>query len=376
MWSEKTDNGKIKYRESYYHPLTGKEKKVSTTFDKDTASNRKLALTILTKKIEKRCTAVTFKDITLTQLVDKYREYQKTTVKGSTYDRNFHACNALMKMLGKDILISRITAPYVKSKFRATKKKGSTLNEHRKRFKALINWAFEEDLLQDISFLKKIKPFHEKVTKKMRIQDKFLESREVKKLLEQMRAEEKYTWAYLAEMMVLSGWRSGEAIAISEKSVNFKSRIVKICEIVDANTNVLSEIPKTEASIRETYMQDDLLILMRKIKIYVKEERFREQYKNEHKIFLPSAKGEHLKYASFNNYLKSAAERAGIKKVVTTHVLRHTHCSLMFEQGVDLEVIARRLGHANSRVTKDIYLHITEKMKEKDNQAVKAVHLV
>lgn len=118
---------------------------MSITFDKDTASNRKLALSILTKKIEQQCTAVTFKDITLEHLVERYREYQATVVKESTLDRNFHSCNTLMNMLGKDILISRITAPYIKSKFRATKKKGSTLNEHRKRFKALMNWAFEED---------------------------------------------------------------------------------------------------------------------------------------------------------------------------------------------------------------------------------------
>ena len=37
MWTEKTKNGKFKHVERYTDPITGKEKKVSITTEKNTA---------------------------------------------------------------------------------------------------------------------------------------------------------------------------------------------------------------------------------------------------------------------------------------------------------------------------------------------------
>jgi integrase len=52
----------------------------------------------------------------------------------------------------------------------------------------------------------------------------------------------------------------------------------------------------------------------------------------------------------------------------TPHCLRHTHASLLFADGVSIDTISRRLGHENSKITREIYLHIIEKVKEKDRE--------
>ena len=52
MWVEETKNGKFKFVERYTDYLTGKQKKVSVTLDKNTASSRKLAIEMLNKKIQ------------------------------------------------------------------------------------------------------------------------------------------------------------------------------------------------------------------------------------------------------------------------------------------------------------------------------------
>lgn len=51
MWSEKLPNGKVRYVERYEDPLTGAQKKISVTMDKDTASARKQAQAALQDKI-------------------------------------------------------------------------------------------------------------------------------------------------------------------------------------------------------------------------------------------------------------------------------------------------------------------------------------
>lgn len=52
MWSEKLPNGKFRFAERYTDPLTGKQKKVSITLDKDTAVTRKRAQVVLNDKID------------------------------------------------------------------------------------------------------------------------------------------------------------------------------------------------------------------------------------------------------------------------------------------------------------------------------------
>jgi len=50
--------------------------------------------------------------------------------------------------------------------------------------------------------------------------------------------------------------------------------------------------------------------------------------------------------------------------IITTHGLRHTHCSLLFEAGVGLKEVQMRLGHTDVKTTMDIYTHVTQKTKD------------
>lgn len=58
-------------------------------------------------------------------------------------------------------------------------------------------------------------------------------------------------------------------------------------------------------------------------------------------------------------------ERAKVK-AITLHCLRDTYASLLAKKGVPLEVVSKRLGHADIRVTAERYLHVYQ---ERDAQA-------
>lgn len=54
----------------------------------------------------------------------------------------------------------------------------------------------------------------------------------------------------------------------------------------------------------------------------------------------------------YNQYLKIIAERCDITKPMHTHIGRHTAACYLLNKGLSLEVVARIMGHATTKVTK------------------------
>ena len=58
---------------------------------------------------------------------------------------------------------------------------------------------------------------------------------------------------------------------------------------------------------------------------------------------------------------------------VTLHSLRHTHASMLIGSGMDILTISRRLGHANPKITLDVYGHLYGNTDDKAAAAVEAM---
>jgi integrase/recombinase XerD len=57
--------------------------------------------------------------------------------------------------------------------------------------------------------------------------------------------------------------------------------------------------------------------------------------------------------------IKTLSKKAGIKKEINTHTLRHTYATHLLEDGLDIVSIKELLGHANIETTM-VYLHIAK----------------
>lgn len=369
MWVEKTKSGNYKFVERYKDYLTGKEKKVSVTLEKNNASARKQAAEMLARIItERQAAPAAPEEITLKKLVNEYLSYKERTVKLSTYRRDYYQCQAFLAMLGEDTLVNNLTASYIKSRFIASGEDNSRLNERRVRLMALLNWGFENDYIKDVNFLQKLKPFPDE-SYKSKIQDKYLEDQELELLLKSISHER---WKLFTEFLVLSGLRIGEAVALDRKDVNFESQCIHVTKTYDGNNKIITT-PKSFCSIRDVYMQPELYALCKKINAFVKRESILLGYRTT--LFLCNDKGNYINYASYNKFFREFTSEV-IGRPLTAHALRHTHASLLLANGVSIDAISRRLGHENSRVTRQIYLHITQRLKERDNEQIERLKII
>lgn len=83
-----------------------------------------------------------------------------------------------------------------------------------------------------------------------------------------------------------------------------------------------------------------------------------------------------LQYSSTSvlNVIKNLAKKAGIKKHVYTHLIRHCSFTHMVEAGIDINLIQKIAGHQSAKTTA-IYTHISDKIVSKINSPLNTIRI-
>ena len=371
MWCEPRKNGVV-YRERYKDPLTEKTKVVTVFKQKDTPQNKKKAQRELTAKIEAtienlQCTDNT---VTLTKLQKEYLKAQRIIYKDSTVDRNESVTSSVIDILDPDAIVNNLTAQYVKSKLLESKSNIKTLNSYITRFKAMLNWGYENDYHDNMRLITKLKQFND-TSDDSEIKTKYLEPEEAKKLLNFIQNDENWRWYYTTSILLLSGLRFGELSALEISDIDLDQLTIRISKTYDSKHDIITT-PKTDNSKRVIHIQPTLLVELKKCMLWRKELMLANNFRSN--ILIPNSKGDHVQIAGYEKYLRIASEKL-LTRRVTPHMLRHTHASLLAANGMTPDEIARRLGHSKSTITSKIYIHVTQKVIENDNRKLDQIKL-
>ena len=147
----------------------------------------------------------------------------------------------------------------------------------------------------------------------------------------------------IIEVMYGCGLRVSEVISLNISDIYVKDEFVRIIGKGDKERLV----PIGKKTLKE-------------LMLYTRGERLHQDIKPKFsdKVFI-SARGTSLTRQSVFLLVKSLAEKAGIKKTISPHTLRHSFATHLLEGGADLRAVQQMLGHSSISTT-EIYTHVSD----------------
>ncbi|MGH2078824.1 tyrosine-type recombinase/integrase [Aerococcus urinaeequi] len=360
MWSEELPSGKVRFAERYKDPLTDKWKIVRVTMEKETATTRKQAAKVLEQRIADKLNEKNGKPIEVKYLVEQYLKSYKGTVKEATY----YKTDKRLKYLTNDIQnikTDKLTAKLFNDLFLERLDTGltyDTVRMDKSLLERLLRFGLHNDYVTDWTIVERL--FVPKKNVSAQDEFKFLEKEELNEVIHQLTVNNKLEMARLVKIQVNTGLRFGELVSIDYRNaIDFEARTVQIERIFDQENKIYT-LPKTNE--RRTIYLNDIALETIKEQIMMDKMRVLQYGLDRENVALFRSDNGLPRRPKFLN-----TELHKIKipnKHLTSHIFRHTYVSLAVEQGIDKDTIAKQVGHANTKMIDNIYLHVTDKMEQ------------
>lgn len=373
MWMETLDNGKFKYVERYTDPYTEKNKKVSVTLTSDSRRAWNEAQRTLNMKIEKvlQTKISNITNVNFGELREQwYKKYKKTVKDRTSFSMQF-PINILSNKIPKDILIKNIDSIFLQKILDDLYYDDNYSLNYMKQMKSalILMFKFAVDMeYVEVNPMSKIKLIAKPKTLEEveNIESKFLEPFELQNILEKERATRRGERnADLIEFLSLTGLRFGECIAITKDQYDGNSVYINgTIDYVSKKSSAAFKTPtKTNKSTRKVDLPDRAIEIIEKVIIENTLMAQTEKYNDRNFVFTTSS-GNPIILSNFNIALNRLSKQCSINKKVTSHILRHTHISMLAELNIPLKAIMDRVGHMDAKTTLNIYTHVTDKTKK------------
>lgn len=191
-----------------------------------------------------------------------------------------------------------------------------------------------------------------------------------------------YKWHHpMLAVMVATGLRVGELIGLTWDDIDFLEKKINVDHQLvykDAGDGKKYDFhvhhPKTSTGVREIKISKEICDLLEE----VKEMQAMLGILNKYEVdglsgfVFVSKSGRPLQPSAINDVLKNIVEAYNKKTKeiqlphISAHIMRHTACTRMAQDGVDIKVAQYIMGHKHISVTMDIYNHAQKDKIEMD----------
>lgn len=163
-------------------------------------------------------------------------------------------------------------------------------------------------------------------------------------------------------LMLATGMRSGEARGLRWQDVDFKGRVIRVRQALNAiGAEFVFELPKTEKSRRDIHLNADTVWTALRAHLAAKSQ---EQLPRPDDLVFTTSVGKPIHRSPARHDFNRLAQLAGVP-TIRVHDLRHTAATIALAHGADIGAVSHNLGHARTSITQDVYAHVlNEKKKE------------
>lgn len=196
--------------------------------------------------------------------------------------------------------------------------------------------------------------------------ENFYSREQLKEFLSCLERENNHKAYVLFRLLAFSGMRKGEALALTWNDLNFTSNELRINKAISEGKFNRLYIKSTKTGDSRTIKMDDkTMFILKDWKKKQKQDYFilGINTMQPKQLVFSNERNEFIKPQKTIKWIDQIQKKYKLTKL-TTHGLRHTHCSLLFEAGASLKEVQDRLGHTDVKTTMNIYAHVTKKAKE------------
>lgn len=159
-----------------------------------------------------------------------------------------------------------------------------------------------------------------------------LTSEEIKKMIN---ATSNIKHKLILKMLYGCGLRVSEIVNLKKRDLNFNEKLIHV-RLAKGKKDRFVKIPESISNELRSYV--NLLT---------------------DEILFPSNRGGKLTKKTIGKIVENSAKKSDIKKEVYPHLLRHSFATHLLEQGTDLRIIQKLLGHSSIKTTQ-IYTQISQ----------------
>ncbi len=173
-----------------------------------------------------------------------------------------------------------------------------------------------------------------------------------------------YRNAPIIILLMYTGLRIGEALALTWDDIDFKENLIDINKstvyipVDGKHESIVQNSGKTDSSMRVLPMASKAREALIELKAM----------SDDSKLVISTVNGKLPTRASLGKSLTRMSRNAGIigkDEYRSVHTLRHTFATMLFENGCSIKIVSELLGHCDTRVTENTYIHVIQKQKIK-----------
>lgn len=309
---------------------------------------------------------------TVQDLYDEYIAAKKHEVRETTLDKSKRILNGnVIPQLG-NIRIDRLTNPVLqkwKTEIAEKDLKIKTKQNFYKEFNAMLNYAVKMDYIPK-NPLPNIGNFKEVYFETQQDKLHYYTAEQYRKFAAVARQEAVtlIDWGYYVFFSIAfyTGMRKGEINALKWSDVDGDIIHVRRSIAQKVKGGDIETPPKNKSSYRDLQMPVPLINILNEHKA---RQKLAKEFTEDFRVCGGIAC---LRDTSIENKNKQFSKAADLPHI-RIHDFRHSHASLLVNEGINIQEIARRLGHSKIEITWNTYSHLYPREEERAVQILNKI---